>query len=58
MKINRKNKKQKRFFLITNLNVLNVKPGGFFSSIKIKRKIPLKEIEAVTVSRFGLLKLK
>ena len=55
MKINRKNKKQKRFFLITNLNVLNVKPGGFFSSIKIKRKIPLKEIEAVTVSRFGLL---
>lgn len=42
VKINRKNKKQRRILLITNMNVLNIKLSGWlFTSHKIKRKISL-----------------
>ena len=51
-KINRKNKKQIRIFLLTNQNIFNIKPCGkfnsmlakLFNSVKIKRKISLKII--------------
>ena len=47
--------------LVTNQHIFNIKPCGsfnsmiakLFNSVKIKRKISLKLIQAITVSRFG-----
>ncbi len=60
-KFNHVDKKQQRILVITNKNILNITPQKFInnifakmiSSVRIKRKIPLYKIFAVTVSRFG-----
>lgn len=60
-KFNHVNKRQERILLLTNRNIYNIAHGGviknllakMIQSIRIKRKIPLEMVEAVTITRFG-----
>jgi len=60
-KYNYKNKKQERIIVITNFNIFNLKVpdvfnnfiGKLFSSVKMRRKIPLQKVGGITVSRYG-----
>eukprot|EP01017_Pseudomicrothorax_dubius_P036462 TRINITY_DN5222_c0_g1_i6.p1 TRINITY_DN5222_c0_g1~~TRINITY_DN5222_c0_g1_i6.p1 ORF type:complete len:383 (-),score=64.43 TRINITY_DN5222_c0_g1_i6:718-1866(-) len=60
-KINHRCKKQRRILLVTTLHLVNIDLDGFWAkaisifngSYQIKRRIPLSNIKAITISREG-----
>jgi myosin-1 len=46
MKVNKKYKSQKRIIVVTDKNMYNIDPGEF----KVKRRIPLEDIDGVSLS--------
>jgi hypothetical protein len=53
IKINHVNKRQERVLVVTNRNIYNIaSPTSIFPN-RIKRKISLLKISALTASRYG-----
>lgn len=61
LKINVRNKQQKRNMVITNMSIFNIRDGGlltgtlnmFSNTAYLKRRIPLTKIEAIVYAKLG-----